>query len=192
MSLAHALSLLGYRSQHFPQDDRTREEVTGFLAGHGDLLRLSVLERLDALTDTPICATYEGLDAAYPGSKFILTVRDKESWLESCRTYWAAWVDSYLVARPNDPLPAYLIPIHAKIYGTSTFDREQFSRAYDDYHERVRRHFAGRREDLLTLNISAGEGWDPLCRFLSLPRPRAEFPSANRMPPGGPGDAAAE
>jgi sulfotransferase family protein len=192
MSLAHALSLLGYRSLHFPQDDRTKEQVMEYLATAGDRLRLAVLERLDALTDTPICASYEGLDAAYPGSKFILTTRDKDSWLESCRAYWASWVDSYLLARPNDPLPAYLIPIHAKIYGTPTFDREQFSRAYDHYHERVRRHFAGRSEDLLTLNICAGEGWDPLCRFLGLPQPRAEFPSENRTPPGEAGDAATE
>jgi sulfotransferase family protein len=181
MSLALALGLLGYRSLHFPHDDRTREQVMAFLATGGDRLRLSVLERLDAVTDTPICATFEALDAAYPGSKFILTIRDKETWLESCRAYWAAWVDAYLLARPDDPFPIYIIAIHAKIYGTPTFDGEQFSRAYDDYHERVRRHFGDRPEDLLTIDI--GEGWDPLCEFLGLPQPRAAFPWANRMPP---------
>jgi len=187
MSLAHALGLLGYRSLHFPQDDRTREQVLAFLATGGDRLRLSVLERLDAVTDTPVCASFEALDAAYPGSKFILTIRDKETWLESCHAYWASWVDSYLLARPDDPLPVYLIAIHAKIYGTPTFDREQFSRAYDVHHERVRRHFVDRPEDLLTLNVCAGEGWEPLCKFLGAPRPRAKFPSENRMPPSGAG-----
>ncbi len=192
MSLAQALGLLGYRSHHFPQDEVTREQILAYLSSGADRLRLSVLERLDALTDTPVCASYEGLDAAYPGSKFILTLRDKQSWLESCRAYWASSVDAYLAARPNDPLPAYLIPIHAKIYGTATFDRERFSRAYDDYHARVRRHFSDRPADLLELNVVAGEGWDALCGFLGLPRPRAEFPSENRMPRGEAGDEAGE
>jgi hypothetical protein len=192
-SLADALGVLGYRNLHFPKDDLTREEVTAFLAAGGDRLRLSVLERLDAATDTPICATFEALDPAYPGSKFILTIRDKESWLESCRAYWASWVDSYLTASPDDALAAYLIPIQLKLYGTTTFDREQFSRAYDDYHQRVRGHFRHRPEDLLTLRICDGEGWKPLCDFLGVPRPRAEFPWTNRLPsssPAAPGTAA--
>ena len=155
--------------------------MTAFLASGGDRLRLSVLERLDAATDTPICATYQALDVSYPGSKFILTIREKEPWLESCRAYWASWVDSYLTADPDDALAAYLSPIQLKIYGTTTFDRERFSRAYDDYHERVRRHFRDRPEDLLTLRICDGEGWGPLCEFLGAPRPRAEFPWTNPL-----------
>jgi hypothetical protein len=179
MSLAQALAILGYRALHFPQDDVTRRQVTEYLANGSGPLRLSVLDRLDALTDSPVCATFEALDAAYPGSRFILTTRDKASWLDSCRTYWSSWVDSYLRARPHDPLPAYLIPIHAKIYGTATFDDERFATAYDEYHDRVRSHFANRSEDLLTLNIPAGEGWSSLCRFLELSVPKARFPKLN-------------
>jgi hypothetical protein len=180
--MARALGVLGFRSLHFPHDDATREEILTFLADGGDRLRLSALEGLDALADTPVCATYQALDAAYPGSKFIFTTRDKESWLESCRAYWAHRVDRYLVESPDDPFAVYISAIHEKLYGTPTFDRDRFSRAYDSYHDEVGRHFGERPRDLLSIEIGSGAGWDPLCEFLDLPRPRAEFPWANRRP----------
>jgi hypothetical protein len=181
MSLARALGLLGFRSLHFPHDDPTREEILTFLAGGGERLRLSALERLDAVADTPVCVTYKALDAAYPGSKFILTTREKESWLESCRAYWAARIDQYLAQSPDDPFAVYISAIHTKLYGSATFDHECFSRAYDSYHEEVGRHFRERPRDMLSIEIASGAGWGPLCEFLGLPRPRAEFPWANRL-----------
>jgi hypothetical protein len=182
-SLTRALELLGYRSLHYPHDDRTQSEVKAFLAGGDDRLRLSVLEKYDALTDAvPICATFEGLDAAYPGSKFVLTVREKESWLESCQRFIGGWIDPWQVADPDLPNLDYIRSIHWKIYGTPTFDRERFSCAHDEYHERVRRYFRDRPDDLLTIDICAGEGWDPLCEFLALPHPETQFPYVKKTP----------
>jgi hypothetical protein len=174
MSLTHALNLLGYRAIHFPDDERTRVEVMRFLGTEGTLLRLSVLDRFDAATDTPICATFEALDAAYPGSKFVLTIRDKRSWLESCRRYWQAWIEPY-VQQP-DASARYMKAIHERLYETARFDPERFSRAYDEYHLRVRRHFRDRFTDLLSLDIDTQEKWEPLCAFLNVRRPRVDFP----------------
>jgi Sulfotransferase domain len=182
MSLAHALGMLGYRSLHYPDDDRTREEIGSFLASGGDRLRLTVLESCDAITDTPICATFEALDAAYPGSRFILTIREKESWLDSCQGFWGIWFDPGLRGQPPEHPDAYIQAISEKLYRGPKFDRGRFSRAYDDYHERVRRHFRDRPTDLLELDICAGDGWDPLCDFLNVRVPRMEFPWGNRMP----------
>jgi hypothetical protein len=153
-----------------------------FLAGGGDRLRLSVLKKYDALTDcVPICAIFEGLDAAYPGSKFVLTVREKESWLDSCERFFRG-LDPVLLANPDNPRVVYVQAIHRKIYGTPTFDREQFSRAHDEYQESVRRHFRDRPGDLLTIDVCTGEGWEPLCEFLALPHPATQFPYVE---PGG-------
>ena len=44
----------------------------------------------------------------------------------------------------------------------------------------VRRHFENRPEDLLELNLTAGEGWECLCPFLGRPIPPIPFPHANR------------
>jgi sulfotransferase family protein len=154
-----------------------------FLAAGGDRLRLSVLDKYDAATDTPICATFEGLDAAYPGSRFVLTVREKESWLDSCQRFFReGMVDDWLHANPENPRLDYIRSIHGKLYGRPTFDREQFSRAHDVYNQRVRRHFHDRPEDLLTIDICAGEGWDSLCEFLGLPHPKTQFPYVDPTP----------
>jgi hypothetical protein len=175
-SLTAALDVLGYRTFHFPADDATRDQILALLAEGGDSLRLPLLERIDVATDTPVCATFEALDAGYPGSKFILTTRDREPWLDSCKQLWESWAMPYLREHPGEPLAVYVEAIHARLYGTQTFDRGRFSRAYDDYIERVRRHFRNRPADLLTVDVCAGAGWEPLCGFLNLPIPDTKFP----------------
>jgi hypothetical protein len=45
---------------------------------------------------------------------------------------------------------------------------------------RVAEYFSGRPDDLLVLDITAGDGWPPLCRFLGRPVPDAPFPATNR------------
>ena len=77
-SLAQALEALGYR---------TKDNLGVVTYASGDLssIDLDVVDAHDALTDTPIPSFYRELDAAYPGSKFILTVRDSNGWLMSCK-----------------------------------------------------------------------------------------------------------
>jgi hypothetical protein len=181
-SLHRALELLGLDSIHFPDDARTRREILGFLPGGGDRLHLSVLRRCDALSDTPVCATFEALDAAYPGSRFVLTVRDKQEWLISCQAYWSLGLDEFIHEQPDDPWAVYMGAIGRALYGVPGFDAGRFSAAYDAYEERVARHFEGREADLLVLNLFNGEGWPELCAFLDRPVPEMAFPHENRIP----------
>ena len=46
------------------------------------------LEQARALVDVNAACRYRELDVMYPGSKFILTTREREPWLESCRRHW--------------------------------------------------------------------------------------------------------
>jgi Sulfotransferase domain len=179
-SLNSALELLGLRSVHFPCDPRTRREIEGYLSNGGDRLRLSVLRRCDGLTDTPVCATFEALDAAYPGSRFVLTVRDdREAWLRSCELFWARAIDPFLRQQPDDPYAVYIAAIGRALYGSTEFDLQRFSRAYDAYRERVDRHFRGREGDVLVLDLFCGHSWPELCAFLDRPVPEAPFPFEN-------------
>src|SRR6185503_19618665 len=83
-SLYAALHELGYRSATYGHmaelglSDWFRGDfTTDYLAGY------------DAVTDLPIGVFYAQLDMRYPGSKFILTVRDVESWLVSAKTQFS-------------------------------------------------------------------------------------------------------
>ena len=147
-----------------------------FIADGGQSLTLPVLNEFDALTDTPVCATFEGLDAGYPGSLFVVTVRDKESWLESCAWYWATQLEPFVREHPGDPRMAYIEAVDRALYGGPGFDRERFSAAYDRYHDRVAEHFRDRPSELLTFDICAGAGWDPLCSFLGVSSPTGALP----------------
>lgn len=89
-SLSNALTQLGLSAVHFPADSTTRKEIVNYLDRGGDWLELSILSDYDAISDTPICCVYRGLDAAYPNAKFVLTVRDEASWLRSCQAYWSS------------------------------------------------------------------------------------------------------
>jgi hypothetical protein len=168
--------VLDYRTFHFPADDSTRERIMACLAGKDQPLQLPILDELDAVMDTPVSATFEALDAGYPGSKFILTTRNKQPWLDSCLELCTSFVDPYLRDHGDEPLAAYIRAIHEKLYGGSDYDRDRFSRAFDDYHRRVDEYFRQRPRDLLTIDVCAGEGWGPLCAFLGRPEPRTRFP----------------
>jgi len=150
-SLTLALARLGIHSYHFP---RTRE----------------IIESVAAVTDSTVAAWYRDLDALYPGSKFILTLRNLEDWLDSCEALWRQYPDGF------DP---FITDIHQSLYGRKSFERAAFAAAYDRHRDSVLEHFAGRERDLLLLDVCAGEGWEKLCPFLGFDIPLDDFPRRN-------------
>jgi Sulfotransferase domain len=169
-SLGEALNQLGIRTIHYPFDARTYAELTG------GVYRLSLLEEYQAVVDIPVAPFYPQLDACYPGSKFILTVRDREAWLRSAELHWQLmeqWWDRFPEFRRFQEF------IGAAVYGTLRFHRDRFAYVYDTHLRNVREYFRDRPDDLLSLDVCGGEGWAPLCRFLGLPNPGGPFPHAN-------------
>ena len=169
-SLTEALQRLGIRSIHYPHDERTGEELR---AGN---YRLSILWEYQAVLDIPVAPFYAQLDAAWPGSRFILTVRDREAWLRSCEVHWRLlmqWWENFPDFRRFHEFAS------ACTYGTIAFNRERFGWVYDTHLRNVREYFAGRPNDFLEMDICGGEGWERLCPFLGLAAPVAPFPHAN-------------
>jgi hypothetical protein len=161
-SLHRALEALGIASVHYPSPDL-------MVAGRHE----EALRGFDAAMDISVSAVFENLDRAYPGSRFILTVREVEPWLRS--------VGSHVDRRdtPDYHAPGGARTLREWLYGASAFDRASYAHGFAAFHERVRRHFAGRPRDLLVMDICAGEGWERLCPFLGLPVPPVAFPHAN-------------
>jgi len=169
-SLDCALSELGIPSIHFPCDRTTYKELA-----EGNF-RLSILETYQAVTDISVSPYFAQLDSIYPGSKFILTLRERDAWLDSVKNHWEfmwQWA-------PHDrQFRVFLEFITACVYGTHKFQRDRFVYVYERHQQGVQEYFANRPHDLLTLDICAGDGWEKLCPFLNVPMPAKPFPRAN-------------
>ena len=156
-TLCDALKVLGYRNVvHNPKFEELRD--------------------LDGAADNGCTVFYKYLDYKFPDSKFILTVRDLDPWLESSNYIH----DRCSATREND------VPIMRRmlLYEAVAFDREIFTAAYHRHHADVKRYFQQRPDDLLVLNIMGGDGWELLCPFLELPIPDEPFPHSNARESG--------
>jgi hypothetical protein len=158
-SLAKALTILGYH-------------VTGpngvgnpNIAKVVRAMAFDLVERFDAFQDNPWPLLYRELDDRFPGSKFVLTIRSADTWINSLVNHFGEedtpmrkWI--YGVGHPRGNEAIYL-------------DR------YERHNREVVEHFNGRAKDLLILDITGGEGWEKLCPFLEKPIPSISFPCAN-------------
>lgn len=138
-SLCEAMGILGYKSKHHPSRKDLKYKLDDY----------------DFLNDHVIAWQYKFLDHNYPGSKFILCTRELESWVKSYR-------DS---AIPNSG-SFFTRQSRFMLYGASQFDETLWRKAHPKYYAEVFKHFANRKEDLLVMNIRAGDGWEKLCKWL--------------------------
>lgn len=163
-SLANALQILGYKT-------KDNMGIVKYVAGDVSSVDLDLVDAFEALTDTPIPSFYRELDIRYPGSKFILTVRDSEGWLKSCKKQFTprfAGIQTDAHRR-----------LFIELYGTDAFDARGFARGYERFVSGVSEYFKDRQSDLLIVDIAAGEGWEKLCPFLQRRVPDIPFPKAN-------------
>ncbi|MEM9561971.1 MAG: sulfotransferase [Actinomycetota bacterium] len=160
-SLANALYTLGYHVGG--TFDTGAFDTEADLQSHV----VNEVDRYDALQDVPWSVFYRSLDERFPGSKFVLTVRDPDRWIRSVVTHFGR--------KP--------IATHEYIYGVPhAKGHEDVLLAYYERHNRdVEAYFADRPDDLVVMDITAGDGWDKLCPFLGLPEPAFAFPSQNRQ-----------
>ncbi len=167
-SLTTALCTLGFDVAHYPCDPGTYQALMDGKAA------FPLLTDRDGITDITVAPYYEELDLAWPGAKFILTVRDEPSWLRSCARHWERPIVSK--AEPDSSYVQIQRFLRAAVYGCHEFDAARFSRVHRRHVEQVRRYFDGRDRDLLVLDIVGGQGYERLAPFLGLPVPDGPFP----------------
>jgi hypothetical protein len=167
-SLHEALMTLGYRSLHHGGIE-TMGLVQRAVAERKPLL--SYIEpEYDAFTDIFGLTYYFYLaDVQYPGSRFILTVRDLDEWLDSRRRH----------VEKNQRMS------DAGAYddGFLKVDLAAWAGEYSHHEAVVRAYFADRPEDLLIIDVTDGDRWQPLCEFLDRPLPERPFPWSNAYRP---------
>jgi sulfotransferase family protein len=170
-SLAHALEILGFRCADYPNDQRTLQQLSD-----GDY-RLEVVDRNDAMTDTPAALCYQQLDELYPKSRFILTERaNTESWLRSIRDHWHHAEEWTLYSPTSGDFIRFM---NTAVYGLTGFNNSRFTTVYKRHAQDVREYFKDRPDDLLIIDITEGQGWTEICRFLGRQVPDITFPHSN-------------
>lgn len=170
-SLHDALLLLGLRSVHWGGPDlqtavRRGPEIRDAieLALRAGRPLLDGIDEADAYSDIEaLTHNFDVLDRQYPASRFILTVRAMDPWLDSRERH----VEANLARRARGEYDGSFL----------TVDRAGWREEMTAHTARVRSYFAARPDDLLELDIAAGDGWELLCPFLGLPAPALPFPS---------------
>ena len=173
-SLHVALSQLGLRSFHWGDLDAHPVAGTAGLAAarairdarrHGERLLQRLGEEHDAYSDVgALSARFDLADAHYPGSRFILTVRNIDDWIDSRWRQAERHRGQHL----------------AGMYQGSGFaiDERAWRAEGQAHRDRVEAYFAS-RDDLLVLDICAGDGWERLAPFLGRSVPSTPFPTEN-------------
>lgn len=168
-SLTKALTILGFKILHYPIDQTLYDEL---IRGY---YNLSILNNVDGITDITVAPYFPHLDKIFPGSKFIFTLRDKDSWLEEMKEHWEGKKDDK--SKPDYELKMKIrYFLRSSLYGCYTYSEERLSYAYDVHHRNVREYFNDKPNNLLELNILNGDGWDKLCHFLGYQIPDIDFP----------------
>lgn len=181
LSLKAALERLGFGPCYHMFELMSRPEDTAWwqAAADGEMVDWQQIHGgYRAAVDWPTCYFWQGLAAAYPEAKVILTVRDRDRWFDSHADLVRGMLQ---LTDDTDLVPAELNALMAQIMFRDTFadklyDRKHCVEVFDRHCERVRDGLPPER--LLVFNV--GEGWGPLCAFLGVEAPADEpFPHRN-------------
>jgi hypothetical protein len=174
-SLHAAFLALGYKSGHWP----SAHWAKAIWREMNETGKSPTLEMCYALCDLPIPLLFRRLDVAYPGSKFILTTRNEDKWLESVRKHWSYELNPFRAAWDTDP---FSHRVHQIIYGRTEFHPTVFLERYRKHNAQVLEYFRDRPYDLLIMDMDNGCGWKELCEFLNQPIPATPYPGRNVTP----------
>jgi len=178
-SMKLALEQLGFGPCHHMEevDARSPEQIAVWAsAALGDLDLDKAYAGFASAVDWPTAAFCHELFMAYPGAKFILTVRDPEKW-------YASFSQTIVpLIQPTENTPPELLPflemVVAVVQKTGfriPSTKEEILTAFNRHIQTVTDTIPADR--LLLFDVK--QGWEPLCRFLGVEVPPSNFPKTN-------------
>jgi len=186
-SLGAALKQLGFRLGNQLAAEKLLDDWA-----RRDFRRLITYCRsADAFQDIPFSLdyTFQAMDAAFPGSKFILSVRDDATqWYRSLTRFHAKrrGLDRPPTAEElkADPYvwPGFMWHASQLMYGideNSVWDEEKYKGFYLKHIDVVQDYFKHRSNDLLVINLADPESMKKLCMFLNVPILAESMPKLN-------------
>lgn len=137
-----------------------------------DSVDLDFLARHDAFFDNPIPFRYEALDTVCPGSRWIVTQRPVDDWIDSM-----SWLFGPGLDRLKPDMRVVGDRVHRQLYGSDKFDEDRLRALYTRHYGQVRDWVENR--PFVWLHVDQGLAWEPICDLLKLPVPSVDFPHAN-------------
>ena len=146
----------------------------------------------DAFQDIPFSLpdTYQSLDAAFPGSKFILTVRtNAEMWYRSLTSFHSSLFGGGKIPTEDDLARATyrfqgwaLLAMRAiaAFPDGDPYNKECLIQSYESHNARVQAYFRHRPADLLTIDLATEGSFQQFCDFLGKSPQDRCFPWVNR------------
>jgi hypothetical protein len=185
--------------------DQAAGELTSYSARRGRYQPLiDYCQTADAFQDSPFAQgqIYVGLDAIFPDSRFILTVRDPEDWFRSLETFTAkrygvgpGQITRELVEKDGYLFPDYVTETHVYTYLTDPpsyrggerdqpavrwdrlYDRQHYISVYEARNQAIRDYFKGRPHQLLEIDLTREETIGKVADFLGLPAQFGQLPA---------------
>ena len=159
-SLAVALRQFGYRvtGPNGVSDPNIEKNVIP--------MAFELAKNFDAFQDNPWPMIYKELDKEFPGSKFILMLRDPESWIQSQVKHFG---------RKETPMRMWIYGV-----GCPEGHEDIYIKRFEEHNNEALRYFRDRPQDLLVMDLTKGDGWGKLCPFLGVDIPNTAFPHANK------------
>ena len=135
----------------------------------------------NSAVDFPVCLFYKQLINIFPEAKFILTLRDFDTWyISTANTIYK--VPSILpdwFERVVYPIRMFIVMqvnlIWVGLFKNNFSDRDSTKLVYYEHIESVKKIIPA--DKLLIYNVK--EGWEPLCEFLDVDVPDIPFPKIN-------------
>lgn len=141
---------------------------------------ISFCRTANAFQDVPFSLdfTYQAIDHALPGSKFVLTIRESsEIWYSSLLRFHTKIVGKGRTPTVEDlkefgyRYRGWLWRQHQLVYGideSTLYDRRIYTHHYERHNARIEDYFRYRSHDLLVLHIGDPLAMKKLCEFLDI------------------------
>jgi tetratricopeptide (TPR) repeat protein len=145
----------------------------------------------EAFQDAPFSCddTFQAMDEAFPGSKFILTVRNNaDEWYESLVRFHSKIVGKGRIPTADDlrqfnyRFPGFVLNGLKLVFGadeSEPYSRERYIQWYEEHNNKIKQYFKGRPDDLLVLNVAETDAMERLLVFLGYPYTGQKMPHLN-------------
>lgn len=130
---------------------------------------LPLTKDYDAFQDVPWCFYYRELEKHFPDSRFILTLRDPQSWYRSMKSY----------DRTYNTTRAQRVLAWNYGEGNPIQNRELYLERFREHTEGVLKFFHKRPQKLLVLRMEERDKMRKLAEFLGEPLPSRRYPHVN-------------